>query len=728
MTIFSAKYPDKPYHDDKPESSFPMVDTEALAERISILLDELQLPIEWQRAAILLAVYRSELVRRHVEATLKTELEPLNQTVESYRITGANNADVLLELAKYPAEKRASTVFFISGLQAGGGDDGRNAYRALNLRREYFTDYNLRAILWLTESEASKLPFYAPDFWSFRQYMVEFLDTPTTSEVERELDQLEETEKEQDLAEKIIWREELLEHLLDTPETKATRAKQLLKLAQLYKDKGDKKTAQVKVESALALFEELGNQERQAYSHIVLGNIQNDLRNRDEAFALYQKAQALDPTSGLGYWGMGNVYFYRNENDQAIAMYQKGIELSPDKVGLFQALARRYRNTNRYEEAIQTYQEGIQHNPESVKLHNDLGDLYRQQKRYEEAITTYQTAIEFAPKQRTAYIGLIKIYLEQQRETDAQTIIDQFLKEDDASARFYDDLGDAYRDGQQDEKAMTAYQTTIALNPKLSWTYHSLLKLYLKQGQHEEADALVKQALTQPNLVTASFCGLLGDSYRKYKRYDKAIAAYNEAIELDPKYRYPYQSILKIYLEQERLFDARSVLSRAIKADITSASFYGNLGDLYHQHKQYEDAIIAYQKAIEIDPDYDNAYHGLATIYSVRREYQRAKTYYQKAHDLEPNVSVYLIGLAGISRHLGQLEQAEQYITTARTKSPDPYNLACLESISGNVEAALEALQQAIKEDPTDKDLARRDPDLDFIRDDPRVQALLADD
>ncbi|MDM8531802.1 tetratricopeptide repeat protein [Anaerolineales bacterium HSG25] len=665
MTIFSAKYPDKPYHDDKPESSFPMVDTEALAERISILLDELQLPIEWQRAAILLAVYRSELVRRHVEATLKTGLEPLNQTVELYRITGANNADVLRELAKYPAEKRASTIFFISGLQAGGGDDGRNAYRALNLRREYFTDYNLRAILWLTESEASKLPFYAPDFWSFRQYMVEFLDTPTTSEVERELDQLEETEKEQDLAERIIWREELLEHLPDTPETKATRAKQLLKLAELYKDKGDKKTAQVKAESALALFEELDDQERQAYSYIWLGNIQDDLRNRDEALALYQKAQALDPTSGLAYWGMGNIHNKNKDYDKAIAMYQKGIELSPDEVGLFQQLVKRYRETNRYEEAIQTYQEGIKHNPESVTLHNGLGDLYHQQKRHEEAITTYQTAIELAPKQRTAYISLIKIYLEQQREADAQTIIDQFLKEDDASAIFYSSLGNVYRDGQQDEKAMTAYQTTIALNPKLSWTYHSLLKLYLKQGQHEEADALIKQALTQPNLNTASFCDSVGDSYGQHERYDKAIAAYNEAIELDPKYRYPYQSILKIYLEQNCLFEARSVLSRAIKADITSASFYKNLGDVYRQHKQHEDAIIAYQKA----------------------------------HDLEPNVSGYLVGLAGISRHLGQLEKAEQYIAAARTKSPDPYNLACLESISGNVEAALEALQ-AIKEKP----------------------------
>ena len=56
----------------------------------------------------------------------------------------------------------------------------------------------------------------------------------------------------------------------------------------------------------------------------------------------------------------------------------------------------------------------------------------------------------------------------------------------------------------------------------------------------------------------------------------------------------------------------------------------------------------------------------------------------------------------------------------------DKYDEACFEAVAGNVEEALALLQEAMEITPGYRDLARRDPDFAFIREDPRFQALVA--
>ena len=55
------------------------------------------------------------------------------------------------------------------------------------------------------------------------------------------------------------------------------------------------------------------------------------------------------------------------------------------------------------------------------------------------------------------------------------------------------------------------------------------------------------------------------------------------------------------------------------------------------------------------------------------------------------------------------------------------YNKACIESIAGNLDTALDHLAKALEQQPGLRALARRDPDLAFIRDHPRFQDLLGD-
>ncbi len=85
---------------------------------------------------------------------------------------------------------------------------------------------------------------------------------------------------------------------------------------------------------------------------------------------------------------------------------------------------------------------------------------------------------------------------------------------------------------------------------------------------------------------------------------------------------------------------------------------------------------------------------------------------------------------AGVSAQaVGPLEISGRYAEAARKLLPpdndEDYSLACLESICGNVDAALAALRRAATKDGFDADWARKDWDLQWVRADPRFEEIL---
>jgi tetratricopeptide (TPR) repeat protein len=144
----------------------------SLEERIQLLQDELAQALRWDRPSLLLAVQRSELVREQVENQL---LRGLQATPSPYFVD-KTNYDIPLEIRRDP--DRAGRVYLVRGLRWGGGGGHSNAYRALNMHREFLVEDRVRALFWLTPFEARQLPRFAPDFWAFRHRYAEFLDLP----------------------------------------------------------------------------------------------------------------------------------------------------------------------------------------------------------------------------------------------------------------------------------------------------------------------------------------------------------------------------------------------------------------------------------------------------------------------------------------------------------------------------------------------------------------------
>ena len=143
----------------------------SLQEGLADLVQELDLARQMERPSIILAECASRLIRARVEDALAASLKRSGQAYVSVQFDPANPDP---KRALLQDRRAGDAVFSISGLGQGGGLNGRDSYRALNLHREAWVENRIRAIFWLTGEEAADLARNAPDFWAFRHRILIF--------------------------------------------------------------------------------------------------------------------------------------------------------------------------------------------------------------------------------------------------------------------------------------------------------------------------------------------------------------------------------------------------------------------------------------------------------------------------------------------------------------------------------------------------------------------------
>jgi len=320
---------------------------EPFDDRIDSLFRELELAIQWQRPSILFAVYGAAPAREEADLALEGRLIDLGQKVFRFQVRSEEDADVAARLAK--VDDPQATVFFVSGLENGGGEDGLAAYAALNKQREFFIDQAVRVVFWLSEAEAVDLANAAPDYWAYRHRVIEFVDLPEQKRP----------------------RSRPQADVPATPEPVAASA-------------ADPDSDAVALPQTAGLLNSLGG------VYLRLG--------RDEdALQSYRKALEAEPRGAHHWNGLGNVFYKTGAYAEAVAAYEKAVELADEPGRPYANLALAYSAKGQPEKAVPLYLKGLElleSDKEKAITWNRLGDAYRKLNDRRHALAAYQKAVE----------------------------------------------------------------------------------------------------------------------------------------------------------------------------------------------------------------------------------------------------------------------------------------------------------------------------------------------
>jgi tetratricopeptide (TPR) repeat protein/uncharacterized protein YecT (DUF1311 family) len=127
-----------------------------------------------------------------------------------------------------------------------------------------------------------------------------------------------------------------------------------------------------------------------------------------------------------------------------------------------------------------------------------------------------------------------------------------------------------------------------------------------------------------------------GNAYHSLGDDDKAIQAYNEALQLDPKLAIAYNDRGTAYDGKGDYDRAIEDYSEAIVLDSTLAIAYSNRANNYGKKGDYDKAIEDYNVAIRLDPKNINPYNNRGYTYQLKGDYDKAIADYSEAIQLDP--------------------------------------------------------------------------------------------
>ena len=208
-------------------------------------------------------------------------------------------------------------------------------------------------------------------------------------------------------------------------------------------------------------------------------------------------------------------------------------------------------------------------------------------------------------------------------------------------AEAYLKRGIAYAWKGDGDRALTEYNEAIRLRPRYAEAYYYRGMRINNIGYFKLADA-------DYNLDSSSI-----------DYFDRAIADYTRAIQINPNYLDAYFARAESYSNKEDYDLAIADYTSMLRINPNSADAYIARGTMYVLKNDHERAIAEYTSAIRIDPNYAEAYKNRGDVYIGKGDHDRAKADYTRAiRIMRPDNASEYYQRGGMYEKIGDIDNA----------------------------------------------------------------------
>jgi serine/threonine protein kinase/tetratricopeptide (TPR) repeat protein len=248
------------------------------------------------------------------------------------------------------------------------------------------------------------------------------------------------------------------------------------------------------VDHAIALFEKaIQNDPGFAAAHAQLGwahfkkyQFTKQQKWLDAAQQSCTRALQINPNLASSHFILGELNAEAGNVDQAVAEYQVASRLDPSDSEILTELARLYDRSNNLLLAEKTFQTARSLNLASWIAYNDLGSFYYRHAQYAQALPLFETVTELAPDNPLGLYNLGGVYLALGKYDDAVKVLTHAIDVKPAAGA-YSNLGTAYFHARRYQAAMDVFAKATALRPSDHRLWRNLAEAQAAAGQTQAA-------------------------------------------------------------------------------------------------------------------------------------------------------------------------------------------------------------------------------------------------
>jgi tetratricopeptide (TPR) repeat protein len=274
--------------------------------------------------------------------------------------------------------------------------------------------------------------------------------------------------------------------------------------------------------------------------------------------------------------------------------YNKGLELI---------------DSSRFTEAAKSFERSIALDANYAEAFYKAGWTYNELNNFDKAIDRLLKAVQLKKDYAYALQELGYAYKKKQNYTDALNYLNQAFTIKPNYAVAFKQLGDVYESLKRNEEGIAAYEKAYTLDDKQEQACYKAGYLYNAKGNYDKALEWLNKAITLK--ATVNSYNEIGFAYYSLKKNDEAIAAYKNAIQINPLNGTAYKGIGDVYRRNyspAKTSEAMDNYRIAIRNNPSSAGSHFGVGWCFNEIQNYDSAITYLLKSIQLDKTIQAAY------------------------------------------------------------------------------------------------------------------------
>ena len=386
--------------------------------------------------------------------------------------------------------------------------------------------------------------------------------------------------------------------------------------------------------------------------------------------------------------------------DASNELVEELLSLSPQHIETLLLKAFNAAKQGNVTEAKQLYLDILVLSPNNVAARNRLITIYQAESAPKTALYHLEKLLKDDFDNPDYLLTKAELHIALHEQNDAKkslNIARNFIHNDATRLLRFSELSLALGDDEAALKAMADAQNAM---PNSTIIKLSHVRLLLQLQRIDEASNLLGN-LTTEETKNPNYWYVRGLLNSAKKNDDKAVAAYQHAISLDPNYSQPYVALYN-YALQNRYVDVFLELSQDISSKNPSNLLVRNLHAQYLFFiRDYKQAQPLYEALIK-EPNLLNpaqAYNRLALM-SIDTSIAKANEYIVKAYELTPDSAKVLDTYGWINALQGNYEESLKLLRDAFSRdAKDPnirYHLGFTLAKMGRIEEAKQELTFAV--------------------------------
>jgi predicted O-linked N-acetylglucosamine transferase (SPINDLY family) len=158
----------------------------------------------------------------------------------------------------------------------------------------------------------------------------------------------------------------------------------------------------------------------------------------------------------------------------------------------------------------------------------------------------------------------------------------------------------------------------------------ALAEQHYQAGQLAEAEQVCRQIL-QTGPAHPRALHLLGLLAGQARRWDEAIASYQEALRLRPDFAEVHNSLGRLLFEQGRPAEALPSFQEAVHLCPDFPEAHANLGDAFHLLGRWQEAEASYRTALRLRPNSLPAHNNLGALLTAQGQFAQSEALFRDA-------------------------------------------------------------------------------------------------